>query len=69
MGALFFRLVLFRDRERVDFSFWSTMVLPDMIRGDKEYESYKNGYRILLDKYQLRLLVRSVLRSRMTRAQ
>lgn len=69
MGALFFILVLFRDRGGVDFSFWSTTLLIDMIRGDKEYKSYKNGYRILLDKYQLRLLVRSVLCSRMTRAQ
>ena len=44
------RLVLFRDRRRVDFSFWHLHILSEMVRGDKEYESYKNGYQILVDK-------------------
>jgi aminoglycoside 6-adenylyltransferase len=47
------RLVLFRDRERVDFSFWHLALLPEIVRGDKEYESYKNGYQILVDKDHL----------------
>jgi aminoglycoside 6-adenylyltransferase len=47
------RLVLFRDRERVDFSFWSLTLLSEIIAGDKEYESYKNGYQILVDKDHL----------------
>jgi len=47
------RLVLFRDRERVDFSFWRLSLLSDIVRGDKEYESYKNGYQILVDKDHL----------------
>jgi aminoglycoside 6-adenylyltransferase len=47
------RLVLFRDRERVDFSFWHLTLLSEIVRGDKEYESYKNGYQILVDKDHL----------------
>ncbi len=46
-------LVVFRDRERVDFSFWHLQLLSDMVQGDKEYESYKNGYQILVDKDRL----------------
>ncbi len=44
------RLVIFRDRERIDFSFWPLALLSEMVAGTKEYESYKNGYRILVDK-------------------
>jgi aminoglycoside 6-adenylyltransferase len=47
------RLVIFKDRERVDFSFWYASLLSDMVRGEKEYESYKNGYQILVDKDRL----------------
>jgi len=47
------RLVLLRDRERVDFSFWKPELLDDIIRGEKVYASYKNGYQILVDKDQL----------------
>ena len=47
------RLVLFRDRQRVDFSFWRLTLLSEIVRGDKEYESYKNGYQILVDKDHL----------------
>jgi len=44
------RLVVFQDRPRVDFSFWPLKLLSEIVQGDKEYESYKNGYRILVDK-------------------
>jgi len=47
------RLVLFRDKERVDLTFWHLTLLSEIVRGDKEYESYKNGYRILVDKDHL----------------
>ncbi len=44
------RLVLFRNRERTDFSFWRLGILAEIVRGDKTYESYKNGYQVLVDK-------------------
>ena len=44
------RLVVFQDRPRIDFSFWHPRLLAEIVQGDKEYESYKNGYRILVDK-------------------
>ena len=44
------RLVVFRDRPRVDFSFWPVALLSDMVHGRKQYESYRNGYLILVDK-------------------
>lgn len=44
------RLVLFRDQPRVDFSFWSISLLEAMVCGEKVYESYKNGFQILVDK-------------------
>ncbi len=44
------RLILFRDNQRIDFSFWETELLMDIARGDKTYESYKNGYQVLVDK-------------------
>ena len=44
------RLVIFHNRERVDFSFWHLSLLSEIIRGDKIYESYKNGFQILVDK-------------------
>jgi aminoglycoside 6-adenylyltransferase len=47
------RLVVFQDRPRVDFSFWNLQLLSEIVRGEKEYESYKNGYRILVDKDRL----------------
>lgn len=47
------RLVLFRDQQRVDFSFWHLTLLAEMIRGEKQYESYSNGYQILVDKDRL----------------
>jgi|GEM_PF-669332 len=47
------RLVLFRDRQRVDFSFWHLTLLSEMIRGEEHYESYSNGYQILVDKDHL----------------
>ena len=44
------RLVVFRDCPRVDFSFWPVAVLNEMVQGHKQYESYRNGYLILVDK-------------------
>lgn len=44
------RLVLFRNRERIDFSFWRLTALTEIVQGDKTYESYKNGYQVLVDK-------------------
>jgi aminoglycoside 6-adenylyltransferase len=46
-------LVLFRDRQRVDFSYWDVSLLSEMVQGDKVYESYKNGYQIMVDKDHL----------------
>ena len=47
------RLVLFRDQKRVDFSFWHLNLLSEIIEGEKQYESYKNGYQVLVDKDRL----------------
>jgi len=47
------RLVLFRNRQRVDFSFWTIDLLADLVRGYKVYESYQVGYRVLVDKDSL----------------
>jgi len=47
------RLVVFQDRPRIDFSFWHPRLLAEIVQGDKEYESYKNGYRVLVDKDRL----------------
>ncbi len=47
------RLVLFRDQPRVDFSFWHSSLLADIVRGEKRYDSYENGYQILVDKDHL----------------
>jgi aminoglycoside 6-adenylyltransferase len=44
------RLVVYRDCPRVDFSFWPLELLSDMVRGQKQYESYRNGYVVLVDK-------------------
>jgi aminoglycoside 6-adenylyltransferase len=49
-AALPSRLVVYRDRPRVDFSFWPVPLLADMVRGAKTYESYRNGYVVLVDK-------------------
>ncbi len=43
-------LVLYRDRSRIDFSFWRPALLREMATGAKQYEAYKNGYRVLVDK-------------------
>ena len=47
------RLVVFQDSPRIDFSFWHPRLLAEIVQGDKEYESYKNGYRVLVDKDRL----------------
>lgn len=44
------RLVLFRNRARIDFSFWPLRLLAEIARGDKTYESYQNGYQVVVDK-------------------
>jgi aminoglycoside 6-adenylyltransferase len=44
------RLVVYQDRPRIDFSFWPVKLLAEIVAGDKEYASYKNGYRVLVDK-------------------
>jgi aminoglycoside 6-adenylyltransferase len=44
------RLVVFHSGLRIDFSFWQLDLLSDMAQGTKVYESYKNGYRNLVDK-------------------
>src|SRR5512136_2744949 len=44
------RLVVFQGRPRIDFSFWRSSLLAEIVEGNKEYASYKNGYRILVDK-------------------
>jgi len=44
------RLVVFRDCPRVDFSFWPAAALHEMVQGHKQYESYRNGYVVLVDK-------------------
>lgn len=47
------RLVLFRNRERIDFSFWSLKTLAEIVKGEKIYESYRNGFQVLVDKDNL----------------
>ena len=47
------RLVLYLGGQRIDFSFWQLDLLSEMASGTKEYESYKNGYQILVDKDRL----------------
>ncbi len=44
------RLVVYQDRPRIDFSFWHPGLLTEIVQGVKEYTSYRNGYRILVDK-------------------
>ena len=44
------RLVVFRDGSRIDFTFWPVSVLMEMANGSKRYESYRNGFRVLVDK-------------------
>jgi aminoglycoside 6-adenylyltransferase len=53
------RLVLFRSKERIDFSFWRLTTLAEIISGDKTYESYKNGFQVLVDKDHLAAQLRS----------
>jgi aminoglycoside 6-adenylyltransferase len=47
------RLVVYQGSPRIDFSFWYPRQLAEIVEGAKEYESYKNGYRILVDKDRL----------------
>jgi len=47
------RLILFRDRTRMDLSFWHPTTLSEIVSGNKEYEIYRNGYHILVDKDRL----------------
>jgi len=49
-AALPSRLVVYRHRPRVDFSFWPVTLLAEMVDGAKIYESYRNGCVVLLDK-------------------
>src|SRR5512136_2892993 len=44
------RLVVYQGSPRIDFSFWRPRLLAEIVAGDKEYESYRNGYRVLVDK-------------------
>lgn len=44
------RLVIFKDGTCIDFSFWPTAYLVEMADGSKPYESYRNGYQVLVDK-------------------
>jgi aminoglycoside 6-adenylyltransferase len=44
------RLVVYKNSPRVDFSFWPIEALYDVIENKMLPESYKNGYRVLLDK-------------------
>ncbi|MDP2966540.1 MAG: aminoglycoside 6-adenylyltransferase [Pelolinea sp.] len=44
------RLVVFKNGERIDFSFWPVAALVEIADGSKAYESYRNGYRVLVDK-------------------
>jgi len=47
------RLVVYQGSPRIDFSFWHPRLLAEIVQGEKEYESYKNGYRVLADKDRL----------------
>ncbi|MBE3115544.1 MAG: aminoglycoside 6-adenylyltransferase [Actinobacteria bacterium] len=47
------RLVLFHGLLRIDFSFWHINLLTDIVQGRKQYESYNNGYKIIIDKDKL----------------
>jgi aminoglycoside 6-adenylyltransferase len=47
------RLVVYQGSPRIDFSFWHLRLLSAIVEGEKEYESYKNGYRVLVDKDRL----------------
>ena len=44
------RLVVFRDGSRIDFTFWPVSALTELADGSKNYESYRNGFRVLVDK-------------------
>lgn len=44
------RLVLYKNNSRVDFSFWPINVLHEIIEDRILPESYRNGYKVLLDK-------------------
>jgi len=47
------RLVVFKDGGRIDFSFWPVAALVEMASGSKPYESYRNGFHVLVDKDEL----------------
>jgi len=44
------RLVVFKDGGRIDFSFWPPDALAGIADGSQPYESYRNGYQVLVDK-------------------
>jgi len=44
------RLVVFGDGSRIDFSFWPVSALMELADGSKRYESYRIGFRVLVDK-------------------
>jgi aminoglycoside 6-adenylyltransferase len=44
------RLVVFRDGNRIDFSYWPVSALVELAGSSKRYESYRNGFRVLVDK-------------------
>jgi aminoglycoside 6-adenylyltransferase len=44
------RLVIYADGPRVDFSFWPLALCEALLGGNVCYESYRNGYVVLVDK-------------------
>jgi aminoglycoside 6-adenylyltransferase len=44
------RLVVYKNNPKVDFSFWPINILHEIIDNKILPESYKNGYKVLLDK-------------------
>src|SRR3989339_804681 len=47
------RLVVFKNGQKVDFSFWKLELISEMIKSRKYYKSYHAGFNILLDKDNL----------------
>ncbi len=47
------RLVVYQGSPRIDFSFWHVRLLSEIVEGAKEYESYRNGFHVLIDKDHL----------------
>jgi len=46
-------LVIYSDKRRVDYSFWPVDLLKEFISNRQLPESYKNGYKVLIDKDRL----------------